>query len=117
MTWPVTAGDGGAYRAGSDGVDPNSARAVFGGPRSGQRLEGGPACAVHGHSWPAEAGDHGADVDDGAHPRAAMAGARAATRKKGTLTLIVKVSSNSASVPDSDGPSKAVPTLLTRMST
>jgi len=51
------------------------------------------------------------------HPRAAMAGARAATRKKGTLTLIVKVSSNSASVPDSEGPGKAVPALLTRMST
>jgi hypothetical protein len=36
-------------------------------------------------------------------PRAAMAGARAATRKNGTLTLIVKVWSNSASVAASVG--------------
>jgi hypothetical protein len=37
-------------------------------------------------------------------PRSAIAGARAATRKNGTLTLTVNVSSNSSSVAESDGP-------------
>jgi hypothetical protein len=50
-------------------------------------------------------------------PRSAIAGARAATRKNGTLTLTVNVSSNSASVAESDGPPSATPALLTRMST
>jgi hypothetical protein len=50
-------------------------------------------------------------------PRSAIVGARAATRKNGTLTLTAKVSSNSSSVASSAGPSTDTPALLIRMST
>src|SRR5271165_3213083 len=54
----------GARRAGGNGVDPDTTRAVFGGPGLRQQFESRPAGAIQSHAGLSEAGDHRGDVDD-----------------------------------------------------
>ena len=56
----------GADDAGGDGVDPHAARPEFGGPGAGERLDRALGGAVERGERDAEAGDPGAEVDDGA---------------------------------------------------
>ena len=72
---------------------------------------------VYGHACLPEAGDHRAGADDGALPAGGHSGCQGSDQEEGTLTLIVKVWSNSASMADSVGPVSAMPVLLTRTST